>query len=77
MKDHILKLHAHLGELHDAADKLENKNFRDIVASARARLAQLSEHPDLDKVAAAFKSASEAEHGEQNAGSKSGAFPDQ
>jgi hypothetical protein len=40
-----------LSELEAVARKLQNPNFADIVKSARARMAQLLTHPDLENVA--------------------------
>jgi len=41
---------AKLTELETAARTLKNQNFADIVLSARGRLSQLTEHPDIDTV---------------------------
>jgi hypothetical protein len=41
---------ANLTGLEDAARTLKNQNFADIVLSARGRLSQLTEHPDIDTV---------------------------
>jgi hypothetical protein len=41
---------AKLVELETVARTLKNQNFADIVLSARGRLSQLTEHPDIDTV---------------------------
>ena len=61
-----------LHELENAARKLQNQNFADIVKSASGRVHQLTQHPDLDKVhdhleperAGPFPGSGEAEHDE-------------
>lgn len=50
LKDHLRHLHEHLGELETEARKLPNKNFADIVASARGKLGQLRDHPDVELI---------------------------
>lgn len=40
-----------LSELEDAARKLSNQNFADLIKGARGRLAQAVQHPDLIAVA--------------------------
>lgn len=49
-KSGLIDLHKRLGELEEAARKLQNQNFADIVASGRARVLQLTEHADLERV---------------------------
>lgn len=41
-----------LAELEASARKLPNQNFADLIKSAHGRLAQASEHPDLDTAGA-------------------------
>lgn len=48
--DKVREMHSHLGELEDAARKLPNQNAADLIKAARGRLAQLAEHPDIEKV---------------------------
>lgn len=55
LRNSLMALYKHLGELAPAADKLDNKNFADILAGARRRIEQLAEHPDADKVAEHLK----------------------
>lgn len=50
LKNQLTDVHKHLEELFAAASKLQNKNFADIVATAKGRLQQLCEHPDLPLV---------------------------
>ncbi len=48
LKDELADIGKKLEELGAAAAKLKNKNFADIVTSAKGRVQQLSEHPDLE-----------------------------
>lgn len=54
-KPSIEHLHRSLGELEDAARKLPNQNAADLIKSARGRIAQFMEHPDLDAVGEQLK----------------------
>ncbi len=47
LKAELADIGKKLEELGAAAAKLKNKNFADIVTSAKGRVQQLSEHPDL------------------------------
>jgi hypothetical protein len=49
-REHLHQLHASLTHLEEVTRKLANQNFADIVKSARGKVQQLTEHPDLDKV---------------------------
>lgn len=62
LKDGLTALHDHLGELETAARKLPNQNFADIIKSARGRLHQASEHPDIEAAGEQFK----ADHEDKN-----------
>lgn len=50
LKRALADLGEKLAELENAARKLENQNFADIIKSAGGKLAQASEHPDLEAV---------------------------
>lgn len=50
LKDALAEIKQRLVELEEAARKLPNQNFADLIKSARGRLAQALEHPDLEKV---------------------------
>ena len=50
MKNAILEMRDKLAGLETEARKLQNQNFADIVASAKGKLHQLTEHPDLDLI---------------------------
>lgn len=61
-KASIEQLHRSLGELEDAARKLPNQNAADLIKSARGRIAQLVEHPDLEAVGEHVKAAAYGHH---------------
>jgi hypothetical protein len=50
LKTDLERTIANLTGLENAARTLKNQNFADIVLSARGRLSQLTEHPDIDTV---------------------------
>lgn len=50
LKNKLNDILEHLEELEAAARKLVNQNFADIVKSAKGRVQQLTEHPDLEAV---------------------------
>lgn len=50
LKQGLAGLQAHLAELEASARKLPNQNFADLIKAAGGRLAQASEHPDLEAV---------------------------
>jgi len=50
MKKELENMHDALRELEGHARKLPNQNFADVVESARGKVKQLVEHPDLDAV---------------------------
>lgn len=50
LKQALSHIQAHLAELETAARKLPNQNFADLIKAAGGRLAQASEHPDLEAV---------------------------
>lgn len=52
LKTNLVSMQTALGELEASARKLENQNFADLIKHASGRLAQATEHPDLDLVAA-------------------------
>lgn len=50
LKGGLASVRERLAELETEARKLENKNFADIAASAKGKVHQLTEHPDLERV---------------------------
>lgn len=50
MKKGLVNTQAELAKIEEAARKLQNQNYADIVASARRRITQMLEHHDLDAV---------------------------
>lgn len=50
LRNRLADIAQHLEELEASARKLRNQNFADIVASAKGRVKQLSDHPDLELV---------------------------
>lgn len=50
LKDGLGRMHSALSEVEEAARKLQNQNFADIVQMAKRRVEQLVEHPDVDLV---------------------------
>lgn len=48
LKNALNDIMKHLEELEAAARKLVNQNFADIAATAKGRVQQLCEHPDLE-----------------------------
>lgn len=53
LKSGIADMHGKLADLEAEARKLQNQNLADIVASAKNKLQQLGDHPDLEHVASA------------------------
>lgn len=49
-KNNLIDLQADFQKFEDAARKLQNKNLADVAASAKGKIQQLSEHPDLELV---------------------------
>lgn len=56
MKQALSHMMERLAELETSARKLPNQNFADLIKSARGRLSQASEHPDLEKVGEQLRS---------------------
>lgn len=50
LKDGLARMADSLKELEGHARKLQNQNFADIVQAAHRRVAQLTQHPDIDEV---------------------------
>lgn len=50
LKEQLKGFAARLEELESHARKLTNQNFADIVASAKGRVLQLTQHPDVEAV---------------------------
>lgn len=61
LKEQLKGLLTRFEELENHARKLPNKNFADIVATAKGRIQQLTEHPDVDLVHAEMSGESSAE----------------
>ncbi len=60
LKDALSHIGAQLGELETAARTLTNQNLADVIASARGKLAQAAEHPDIEHAQTALMAAIDA-----------------